>query len=116
MLFPEGVAIDGNSGSVEPSTDRYMKRLSDLRGFFRDDAALERAIAAGDPVAYEVIDYRKPESDLAFGTTIMAPGKVGEEYFMTRGHFHERRGKWIGNVRNTAMGRFCFNRRRNQAD
>lgn len=25
---------------------------------------------------------------LQFGTTILYPGKVGEEYFMTKGHFH----------------------------
>lgn len=92
MLFPEGVAIDGRTGEVSPSTGRYSKRLSELRGFFRDAQALEALIREGDdPVAYEVIDYRKQESDLCFGTTIMWPGKVGREYFMTRGHFHIRR-------------------------
>lgn len=92
MLLPEGVAIDGLTGSVTPSTGRYEKRLSDLRGFFRDDAALDRAIAeGGDPIAYEVIDYRHEDSDLAFGTTIMMPGQVGDEYYLTRGHYHLRR-------------------------
>ena len=92
MLFPEGVAIDGLSGAVSPATGRYTKRLSELRGFYQDGAALERAVAAdGDPVAYEVIEYRKAESDLAFGTTIMWPGRVGREFFMTRGHLHLRR-------------------------
>jgi glucose-6-phosphate isomerase len=91
MLFPEGVAIDGRSGAVTPETGRYVKRLSELKGIYQDKAAFERTIAeAGDPIAYEVIDYRKKESDLAFGTTIMFPGKVGSEYFMTRGHYHER--------------------------
>lgn len=92
MLLPEGVVIDGKTGAVTPSTDRYEKRLSDLRGFFRDDAALDRAIAEeGDRIAYEVIDYRHPDSDLAFGTTIMMPGKVGDEFYLTRGHFHLRK-------------------------
>jgi glucose-6-phosphate isomerase len=91
MLFPEGVAIDGRTGAVTPETGRYMKRLSELSGIYQDKAAFARATADGnDPVAYEVIDYRKQESDLAFGTTIMSPGKVGGEYFMTRGHYHER--------------------------
>ena len=94
MLFPEGVAIDGATGSVRPSTSRYLKRLSELRGLFQDRAAEERAIAeGGDPLVYEVIDYRKPESDLCFGTTIMSPGKVGAEYYMTRGHYHQRRDR-----------------------
>ena len=94
MLFPEGVSIDGISGAVEPSTSRYAKRLSELKGFFQDDAALDKVIASqADPVVYEVIDYRKDESDLCFGTTIMEPGKVGDEFYMTRGHFHQRRDR-----------------------
>ena len=91
MLLPAGVAIDPETGAVTPSTGRYEKRLSDLRGFFRDEAALEAAIAeGGDPIAYEVIDYRPDDCDIAFGTTIMMPGKVGEEFYLTRGHYHTR--------------------------
>lgn len=94
MLLPEGVSIDPRTGEVSPCTDRYTKTLGDLRGFFHDGETLEATIAqAGDLPVYEVIGYRKEESDLAFGTTIMEPGKVGEEYFMTRGHFHVRRDR-----------------------
>lgn len=92
MLFPEGVAIDGISGEVTPSTDRYTKKLSELGGLFHDAAAFDKVVAeGGDPIAYEVVDYRKQECDICFGTTIMMPGQVGGEYFMTRGHFHERK-------------------------
>ena len=92
MLFPEGVKIDGRSGEVSPETGRYQKRLSELRGIYQDAAAFDRAVSErGDPVVYEVIDYRKKESDLAFGTTIMEPGQIAGEYFMTRGHYHERK-------------------------
>lgn len=27
--------------------------------------------------------------DLAFGTTMIHPGKIGNEYYMTKGHFHQ---------------------------
>jgi glucose-6-phosphate isomerase len=92
MLFPEGVAIDSLTGAVSPSTGSYVKRLSELAGIYRDRAALAEYISRnGDQVAYEVLDYRKSDSDLSFGTTIMSPGKIGDEYFMTRGHFHIRR-------------------------
>ncbi|MBV8565109.1 MAG: glucose-6-phosphate isomerase [Methylobacteriaceae bacterium] len=91
-MLPEGVVIDTITGTVSPSTSSYVKRVSELRGIYRDAAALDDFVSCnGDVVAYEVIDYRKPESDLAFGTTIMSPGKIGDEYFMTRGHFHVRR-------------------------
>lgn len=92
MLVPEGVSIDAATGAVSPSTGRYEKRVSELAGLYRDRDAVSAHIARhGDTVAYEVIDYRHPESDIAFGTTIMAPGRIGDEYFMTRGHFHIRR-------------------------
>ncbi|HEX2528967.1 MAG TPA: glucose-6-phosphate isomerase family protein [Geminicoccus sp.] len=91
MLLPAGVRIDGRSGAVTPATGSYAKHLSELAGLYRDKAAHAAMVAGQDPLAYEVVDYRHQDSDLAFGTTIMAPGRVGDEFFMTRGHFHERR-------------------------
>jgi glucose-6-phosphate isomerase, archaeal len=104
MLIPEGVAIDGVTGAVNPQTGRYERRLSELRGLYQDRAETERHISArGDPIVYEVAEYRKDGSDLCFGTTVMAPGKVGNEYYMTRGHFHRRRD--MGEVYATTNGR-----------
>ena len=104
MLLPDGVEIDGRTGEVSPCTDRYTKTLADLRGFFHDEAGLDEILrAGGDRPVYEVIGYRKPDSDLCFGTTIMHPGRVGSEYFMTRGHFHARRDR--GEAYYTQSGR-----------
>jgi glucose-6-phosphate isomerase len=91
MLFPEGVAIDGATGAVTPATGRYVKRLSALRDLYAEPAAVDAFIAEhGDVTAYEVIEYRPDGSDICFGTTIMAPGKIGTEYFLTRGHYHAK--------------------------
>ena len=90
MLLPQGVRVDGSSGAVSPSTGSYRKTVRDLKGLYRDAAAFDALVANGDPFAYEVVEYRPDGSDLAFGTTIMAPGLVGSEYFMTRGHSHAR--------------------------
>lgn len=103
MLFPEGIAIDATTGAMTPETGRYSKRLSDLSGIFRDARAFAAAIeAGGDPLVYEVVEYRRDCSDLFFGTTTMQPGKVGDEYYMTRGHFHRRRD--MGEVYYTQHG------------
>lgn len=69
------------------STKRY---LSQMKGMFNDDAAYEKAVAQEDSVVYEFYELGAPETpgDLAFGTSITYPGKVGAEYFMTKGHFH----------------------------
>jgi glucose-6-phosphate isomerase, archaeal len=91
MLFPEGVSIDGITGAVTPATGHYIKKLSALRELYEDPAAVDSYIAAhGDVDAYEVVEYRPDGSDICFGTTIMGPGKIGREYFLTRGHYHAK--------------------------
>ena len=66
------------------------RRLSNLRGMVANEAALEEMIKKEDALVYEFYEMGVPEhpGDLAFGTTICYPGKVGDEYFMTKGHFH----------------------------
>ena len=66
------------------------RRLSQMRGMYHDDAAFEAMLKNGDPLVYEFYEMGAPEEpgDLAFGTSITYPGRVGDEYFMTKGHFH----------------------------
>ncbi len=94
MQFPEGVRIDGITGDVTPSTGRYLKKLSALRDLYEAPELVDAYIAQhGDVDAYDVIEYRPEGSDICFGTTIMHPGKIGREYFLTRGHFHAKSGR-----------------------
>ncbi len=76
------------------SPDRIPTRrmLSDMKGMYLDNEALESILEKGDLCIYEFYELGIPEksSELAFGTTIINPGKVGDEYFMTKGHFHEK--------------------------
>jgi glucose-6-phosphate isomerase len=69
------------------STKRH---LSQMKGMYADAEAFEKAVASGDPLVYEFYELGAPDNpgDLAFGTSITYPGKVGREYFMTKGHFH----------------------------
>lgn len=78
--------IDGISRSV-PSTKR---RLSQMANMYADMEAARKMIAEGDPLVYEFYELGVPEEpgEIAFGTSITYPGKVGNEYFMTKGHFH----------------------------
>ncbi len=68
------------------------RHLKDISGIFHDQKAFDEL----DP---ESLTYRvqmwNPVADgteggLAFGRTIIFPGKVGDEYFMTKGHFHAK--------------------------
>ena len=75
--------------------DRYdnhiVRRLSSMRGQFYDQAAYAAMLEREDTVLYEVLEVRRPElpGELLFGLSIVHPGKVGEEYWMTKGHFHQ---------------------------
>jgi len=89
--FEKGFTIDmdlvtGMSMAKKTTT----RRLSAMKGMFADQAAAEKLVENGDPLVYEFHEMDVPEhpGDLAFGCSVTYPGKVGDEYFMTKGHFH----------------------------
>jgi glucose-6-phosphate isomerase len=90
---PAQVFINPQTGAATGATRRYQKFIRDLEGLYLDTDAY-RALAAehADEVAYEVYEYRPNENpgDLIFGTSILKAGKVGSEYFLTRGHIHAK--------------------------
>jgi glucose-6-phosphate isomerase len=89
--WQKGFVLDFDLKTGFSTTAKPTKRLlSQMRGMFADSAAEEQMIAAGDPVVYEFFELGAPEhdGDIAAGTSITYPGKVGGEYFMTKGHFH----------------------------
>ncbi len=64
------------------NSDNYIIRKGgDMKGFFQESADPDKLI-------YEVYEIRGPHST-DMGLTIMKPGKVGKEFHMTKGHFHE---------------------------
>lgn len=95
MNYPEPRAfkVAPDNGDLQGASSTYEKRLVDLEGIYRDKEAFAALVATeGDRVVYAVQDYRPSfgEAELIFGTTWMAPGRVGDEFFMTRGHIHAR--------------------------
>jgi glucose-6-phosphate isomerase len=89
---PAVTVVAVGEGRLEGATGRYEKRLGELRGLYADTAAYEAALSAGDRVVYDVTDFRPSASagDLIFGVTRMSPGRIGDEFFLTRGHIHAR--------------------------
>ncbi|MFO6297625.1 glucose-6-phosphate isomerase family protein [Rahnella selenatireducens] len=74
-----------------PNVERKSTCIRDLSGVFRDESA--RQGLPDDLAVYQVEMLASPlqEGELHTGTTHLMPGKVGDEFFMTRGHFHQRR-------------------------
>ena len=77
---------------LSPSRKSTRRMLSNMSGMYLDNTAQEKILEKDDVCVYEFYELGIPEkpSELAFGTTILYPGKVGNEYFMTKGHFHEK--------------------------
>ncbi|MBB3977606.1 glucose-6-phosphate isomerase [Rhizobium azooxidifex] len=90
---PVASVVDPRAGGLSGNTGRYEKRLSDLAGLYADAEAHAALVASlNDPVVYAVEDFRpgSHSGDLIYGVTHMSPGRIGREYFLTRGHIHAK--------------------------
>ena len=84
------VDFDLNTG-LSKTVDTGKRYLSQMKGMFADEKALEEKIAReGDKIIYEFHGLEPPKTagDFAFGCSILNPGKIGDEYYFTKGHFH----------------------------
>jgi glucose-6-phosphate isomerase, archaeal len=84
--------FDPDTGTI-PGVVSVKRHLSDLRGCFADAAAYERAVAASNPLVYSVaaVEPASGDGDLHYGIGLIMPGRVEDEYFMTKGHLHSWR-------------------------
>ena len=93
LIEPGLCSVDVEKGELRGATNRYVKTLGDLAGIYQDPHAYETLLAKfGNTVVYEVTDYKPSQNpgDMIIGVTRMLPGKVGDEYFLTRGHIHAK--------------------------
>ncbi|VAX16456.1 Glucose-6-phosphate isomerase, archaeal [hydrothermal vent metagenome] len=87
------VNVEIESGNLKgEKVIEITKRLRDLENIFSDEHI--RKIMEPNTIVYEVQAHMPVEegttAGLFFGTTIIHPGKVGDEYFMTKGHLHKK--------------------------
>ena len=79
---------------LEASLNRYdnhiTRKLSSMKGQYFDTQAFDAMLAEKDHLLYQVYETRRPQvaGELLNGLSIVHPGQVGNEYFMTKGHFH----------------------------
>lgn len=96
LIQPFKVLQDFHSGRLAGEAIGELRRsLGDLRGVFRDLHAYARMDSA--TLVYSVQFYRPAgeglEGGLWWGSTVVEAGVVGDEYFLTRGHFHAIRNR-----------------------
>jgi glucose-6-phosphate isomerase len=76
--------------SLAEFDNHIVRRLSSMKGQYHDQTAYATMLAREDTLLYEVHEIVRPLvcGEMMSGLSIVHPGKVGEEYFMTKGHFH----------------------------
>jgi glucose-6-phosphate isomerase len=79
------------AGEMLSHYDQHIiRKLSAMKGQFADQSAYESMLAQEDIVLYEVYELQRPQlaGEMRHGLSIIHPGKVGDEFYMTKGHFH----------------------------
>jgi glucose-6-phosphate isomerase len=91
-LDPFTTRVDLEVGTVDPAHGEIVhRRLADMRGMYHT----EPAQLDGSRLVYRVFPIEVPPtgSNLRSSTTVLEPGDVAGEYFMTKGHFHRVRDR-----------------------
>ena len=91
VMSPFTVNLDLAAGVMLNPTHHLVRRASDMRGHYADVSSLERLIEEhDDPLHYEVFEIPVPEQEghLMYCISKLQPGMIGNEYFMTKGHYH----------------------------
>ena len=89
------------------SVQKSIKTLHDMESLFQD----QRAVRSDRPdrVLYTVERWEPvasgTEGALCWGVTTLEPGCVGQEFYMTHGHFHANatRGEYYGTVQGEGL-------------
>jgi glucose-6-phosphate isomerase len=76
---------------VPSDYDNHIQRnLSNMNDQYLNQEAYSNMLSQEDVLLYQVYELKRPEieGELLHGIAIIHPGKVGDEYFMTKGHYH----------------------------
>ncbi|HZL01738.1 MAG TPA: glucose-6-phosphate isomerase family protein [Cellulomonas sp.] len=91
IVEPPSLVVAAADGRLLGSGDRYEKKLKDLAGLYRDTAAFDQELADRADESVYWVESSAPETGdgaLTIGLSVLEPGRIGEEFAMTRGHIH----------------------------
>jgi glucose-6-phosphate isomerase len=91
-MDPFTTEINTGDGFLRGAHNHLKRQLSVMKGQYSDVAAFEALLKKDNLLVYEVyenINMPNVAGELYHGSSIVHPGKVGDEYFMTKGHFHQ---------------------------
>ena len=83
--------LDFKSGDLKPNDRTHIRKLSHMKGMFLSAESEGLVLESSDPIIYSFSEKNLPEEPghLQIAMTSINPGKVGKEYYMTKGHYHK---------------------------
>lgn len=92
LMRPFSMKLDFKLGELIPNDRTNVRKLSDMRGMFIDTESEIKILKNDDPIIYLFTERILPEENghLQIAVTRINPGKIGQEYYMTKGHYHRR--------------------------
>lgn len=92
LMRPFSMSLDFKAGELTPRDRTNIRKLSDMKGMFLDTKTELLLLEKKNPVIYSFQERMLPEESGHFqlAVTTIHPGKIGDEYFMTKGHYHKR--------------------------
>ncbi len=79
--WPVGINPDNYPEFIASSSEHIVRKGKDMAGYYLKEPEPETLI-------YEVFEA-ETMGHIRIALTVMKPGKVGNEFYMTKGHFHE---------------------------
>lgn len=86
--IPFVTPIDSTTGFAAGFAAHYTKTFSGMAGVYQEDS--HNWTQLEDEVSYEVFSTASTDlpGAVTVGTSILKPGRIGDEYTLTRGHLH----------------------------
>jgi glucose-6-phosphate isomerase len=93
VAAPARLMVEAAHGRLLGGNGRYEKRLPELDGIYRDEPAFRSALRTdpGNPVYWvETSTLDEGDGALTIGISTLLPGRIGDEFYVTRGHIHAK--------------------------
>jgi glucose-6-phosphate isomerase len=89
---PFSTRLDMKTGQLTPRDRIHIRKLTDRKGMFLDTKTELLLLEKENPVIYSFQERILPEENghLQIAVTTIHPRKIGDEYFMTKAHYHKR--------------------------
>jgi glucose-6-phosphate isomerase len=94
LFYPFKSNLDFLSGALEKGAKCWNRKLSEMIEIYSEHNQSLSLLESEDTIVYKVYEYEMPKEQghLIPVTTILYPGRVGDQFFMTKGHYHEEKG------------------------